>query len=480
MNTNDRDADKQGAVCLSPAILRGRGVTMHIGYVKDQKGSVLETLEHALVRSLADGTEPRFAILLIGLERFRALSDILGYSYGEEVLNLGGRRIASALREKDTLLRLSNDQFGVLLNSSRSAGESRTIAKRLIGLLQRSYTIKGQIVNVSASIGIALGPQDGLHAELLLNRAGIALRGAKTLEPGTFQFFDVAMEERIEARQALTADLRKALLLRQFEVHYQSQVSMRSRQLAGVEALLRWRHPTLGMILPADFIPIAEDLGLIGSIGEWVLRTACRQAAMLPYGAVMAVNASPVQLRDGSFLNAVERALNIAGLPPSRLEIEITEGILLQHTPIVLETLHALHSMGVRLAIDDFGTGYSSLGQLAKLPFDTIKIDRSLVGASSQQRAILRSIVTLGDGLHMSILAEGLETEEEFDNAFSAGCTLGQGYLFGKAIPSSQLDELLSRFSRGVTASPAKQCRQGMIRSKECSPTGAERHRRVG
>ena len=446
-------------------------------YVDDRKDSVLETLEHALAQLIADGSEQEFAVFLIGMERSRALSDVLGYSFGEEVVSLGGERIESTLREQDSVVRLSNDEFVILLKSGPSAVESGIVAKRLIDLLQHSYDIRGQVVNVSACIGIVLGPQNGLHAELLLNRAGIALRAAKAAGPGTFQFFEAAMEERINARHALTADLRKALLLDQFEVHYQPQVSMKSGQVIGLEALLRWRHPTLGMIPPAEFIPIAEEIGLIKTIGEWVLRTACRQAALFPTETVVAVNASPIQLNGGSFLDDVDRALAGAGLPANRLEIEITEGILLEHTSTVLRTLHALHARGVRLAIDDFGTGYSSLGQLAKLPFDSIKIDRSLVGASAQQRAIVRSIVALGEGLGMSVLAEGLETEEEYDNARSAGCIAGQGYLFGKAMPSNQVQDLFRQLSCSHPASDSPMPARDDLANH--TPRKARRHRRV-
>jgi diguanylate cyclase (GGDEF)-like protein len=447
-------------------------------YLDDRKHSVLEVLEHALVPFLAEGVEQGFALFLIAMERSRALSDVLGYSFGQEVVSLGAERIESTLRNQDSVVRLSSDEFVVLIKCRPFAEESGIVAKRFLDVLQRPYAIRGQVVNVSACIGIVLGPQSGLQAELLLDRAGIALRAAQAAGSGTFQLFEVAMEERINARHALTADLRKALLLDQFEVHYQPQISMRNRQLIGLEALLRWRHPTLGMVSPVEFIPIAEEIGLIKTIGEWVLRTACRQAAPLSRETVIAVNASPIQLNDSSFVNTVDRALAGARLPPNRLEIEITEGILLEHTSTVLNTLHALHARGVRLAIDDFGTGYSSLGQLAKLPFDTIKIDRSLVGASTQQRAIVRSIVALGESLGMSVLAEGLETEEEYDNARSAGCFAGQGYLLGRAMPANQLEELLSHHSRVTALLPMTQCRREMA-LQTMPPKRARHHRRV-
>jgi diguanylate cyclase (GGDEF)-like protein len=447
-------------------------------YVDDRKHNVLEVLEKALQQLVAEADQRGFAMFLICTQRSRALSDVLGYSFSEEVVSLAGERMLSSLREQDSVVRLSSDEFAVLLRSDPSAGESGIVAKRMIDLLQRPYAIRGQVVNISACIGIVQGPQYGVDAELLINRAGIALRAAQAAGPGNFQFFEIAMEERIKARHALTADLRKALLLDQFEVHYQPQICMKNRQLIGLEALLRWRHPALGMVPPIDFIPIAEEIGLIKTIGEWVLRTACQQAALLANGTVVAVNASPIQLNDPSFVDTVNRALASAGLPANRLEIEITEGILLEHTRTVLKTLHDLNARGVRLAIDDFGTGYSSLGQLAELPFDTIKIDRSLVGASAQQRAIVRSIVALGEGLGMSVLAEGLETEEDFNNARSAGCFSGQGYLLGRAMPPSQFQELLSRHSQAAALLPITSCRRELA-PQSIPPRRAKRRRRV-
>ncbi len=407
--------------------------------------TAVECLEMAIA-ALPVSASP-FAVLRIGMDDFRLVNETHGHAIGDEVLELAERRLQAAVREHEVVVRLPGDELAVLLHTVESVMRAGAAADRLNDLLQRVYLVQGEVVNVTACIGVSLAPEDGTHAELLLQRAGAALQCAKAAGIGMVQFFEPAMEEDRKKRHSLSLDLRKALLLQQFEVHYQPQVDVQSQTLTGFEALLRWRHPDLGWIPPMNFIPLAEEIGLMGMIGDWVLRTACEQAALLPAHLVIAVNASPVQFKSGLFAHSVEAALRRAGISGSRIEIEITEGLLLKNEAMVVAALHSLHRLGVRLAMDDFGTGYSSLGQLAKLPFDKIKIDRSLVGGTAKERAIVRAIATLGGGIGMATVAEGIETPAQLAHAEADGCNVAQGYFFGRPVPATELPALLERFA---------------------------------
>ncbi len=386
--------------------------------------------------------------MLIDLDRFKAVNDTLGHAAGDTLLRLAAERLQSAVRIGDVVARFGGDEFAVLLDPSPNADEPARIGRRILDLVQRTYLINGQLVNIGTSIGIAQAPEDGADCKMLLRNADLALYQAKDSGRASFQFFDIGMERRALERRAHELDLRKALVLHQFELHYQPQVGAPGQRLIGFEALIRWRHPVRGLLPPNSFLPLAEEIGVIVPIGEWVLRTACREAMKWPSGITIAVNASPLQFETGNFAESVRHALQSTGLPGERLEIEITEGILLRNDQAVLKALHQLREMKVRIAMDDFGTGYASLSQLARFPFDKIKIDRSLAGFEGdnlKQRAIVRAITALGESLGVCTLAEGCETEDQLERLQSDGCASVQGYLFGKPVPAEQAMDIIRR-----------------------------------
>ena len=404
--------------------------------------------EDGVAEALARKPGQPIALLLMDLDRFKAVNDTLGHAAGDALLRLAAERLKSAVRKTDLVARLGGDEFAVLLDPSPSADEPTAIAHRILDLVQRTYLIEGQLVNVGISIGIAQSPNDGHDCASLLKSADLALYHSKTAGRATFHFFKPHMEHRAQARRTSELELRRALALRQLEVYYQPQVNTANHGLVGFEALLRWRHPERGMIPPGDFLSIAEEIGVIVPIGDWVLRTACREALNWPEHVVVAVNASPLQFETGTFADAVKRALKSTGLPGERLEIEITEGLLLRNDDAVLKTLHDLRAMGVRIAMDDFGTGYASLSQLARFPFDKIKIDRSLAGFEgndAKQRAIVRAIAALGQSLGVCTMAEGVENADQLARLQMDGCGSVQGYFFGRPVPAGQLSEVISR-----------------------------------
>ncbi len=416
--------------------------------------------EQTVSQSLTRSPEEPVSILLVNLDRFKAVNDTLGHAAGDQLLRLASDRLRSAVRKTDTVARLGADEFAVLIKPSPTVEEPKGIAQRVLDLVQRTYLIQGQLVNVGTSIGIAQSPSDGTEYNALLRSADLALFHSKTSGKGTFSFFASHMELRAQARRTSELELRRALALRQLELFYQPQVITATGHLVGFEALIRWRHPERGLIPPGDFLPIAEEIGIIVPIGDWVLRTACKEALKWPSDVVVAVNASPLQFETGNFAESVRRALKSSGLPGERLEIEIIEGILLRNDEAVLKTLHELRDMKVRIAMDDFGTGYASLSQLSRFPFDKIKIDRSLAGFEGEnlkQRAIVRAIAALGQSLGVSTLAEGVENADQLQRLQSDGCKSVQGYYFGRPIPVDQIADTISRLhSNSTERLPAK------------------------
>ena len=388
-----------------------------------------------------------FAVLMIDLDRFKPVNDLLGHAAGDAVLRITAERLRSVLRSGDVLSRLGGDEFALLQRDARDVADGKALAGRIVELMTQKMMIDGQAVHVGASVGVAFAPQDGDDPAVLLHNADLALYAAKADGKGTYRFFHPDLDARMKARRGLEVDLRKALAEDELVVHYQPLVEAQSGRVCGAEALVRWNHPERGLVSPGDFIPLAEETGLIIPLGEMVLRTACATAAQWPADLTVAVNLSPVQFRDRNLAATVRDILTETGLPASRLELEITEGVLLADETATLTILQELRRAGVRVSMDDFGTGYSSLSYLRRFPFDKIKIDRSFVQqlpCDPETAAIVRAIISMGACLGMAITVEGVETPEQL--AFSAveGCTFVQGFLVSRPLPSAEFDRFLA------------------------------------
>lgn len=382
------------------------------------------------------------ALLYLDLDRFKAVNDTLGHQAGDALLCEVARRFRATVRAGDMVARLGGDEFAILqMHDLDQATSAAALARRLVEVVGRPIVIAGQRVEVGVSIGIALAPRDGADADALVNRADLALYRAKSDGRNTWRFYEAEMDKAVEVRRNLEADLRGALARTEFEVHYQPVVDAASGCMTGAEALVRWRHPVRGLVPPCDFIPLAEETGLIAPLGAWVLRTACRDAVSWPDEIRLAVNISAVQFRHAGLAETVMQALISSGLPARRLELEITESVLMQDRSEILDTLHHFRGLGIRIALDDFGTGFSSLSYLRRFPFDKLKIDRSFVQdiADPGTASIVAAIVDLGLALGMSVTAEGVETAEQLASVRSKGCTELQGYLISKPIPASHM-----------------------------------------
>jgi diguanylate cyclase (GGDEF)-like protein len=382
-----------------------------------------------------------FAVLLLDLDRFKLVNDTLGHGLGDTLLRKTADRLKAALGPQDVVARLGGDEFAVLQVAAAGPEAVQALAARIVDLIGRPFLIEGQLVNVGASVGAAIAPTDGIEPGALLRNADLALYKAKADGKGTFRRFDPALDVRVQARRSLEADLRRAIAVQEFELHYQPLVDARSGRITAAEALVRWRHPERGLVPPAEFIPLAEETGLIGPLGQWVLRTACAQAATWPAQIRVAVNLSPAQFRDLRLADTVKAALAASGLTADRLELEITEGVLLADEERTLATLTRLRAAGVSISMDDFGTGYSSLSYLRRFPFDKIKVDRSFIRQlpdDPESAAIVRAIITMGTCLGMTITVEGVETAEQFAFTAESGCDQVQGYHVSRPLPIAE------------------------------------------
>ena len=415
-------------------------------------------LEHALRWR---GREGQVAVLFIDLDNFKNINDTLGHQVGDALLKTVAARLEECVRAGDVVARLGGDEFVIVQTEIQDPADAANLATRVREAILDSCEIADHNIVVDASIGIAFSPADGTNPDELIKNADLALFGAKASGRGTYRFFEQAMDRRMLERHELEHQLRKALVSGEFEVYFQPLVNLETGRIGCCEALLRWNHPERGYIPPDRFIPLAEETGLITRIGDWVIRTACKEAAGWSGDVMLAINISPVQFRNQNLVEVVTHALASSGLAPERLELEITEAILLDDTEATLATLGQFRRLGVRIAMDDFGTGYSSLSYLQKFPFDKIKIDGSFIqglSESEESSAIVRAVAGLAKSFHMATTAEGVETDEQLRIVRELGCTEMQGHLFSKACTADELARLME--AHHATLGPPKRERR--------------------
>jgi diguanylate cyclase (GGDEF)-like protein len=402
-----------------------------------------ERLNDALAQVERGG---QLAVHYLDLDLFKNVNDSLGHPTGDELLRLVAQRLRACVKETDTISRVGGDEFFVIQTGVGSASDAERLARRIAEAVRLPYDLHGHSVVIDASIGIALAPDDGRDANELLKNADMALYGAKAAGRGIYRFFEPQMDARMKDRRALEVALRRAFDNNEFELYYQPVVNLGRDRVRCCEALLRWHHPERGMVSPVEFIPVAEEIGLIVALGERTIRWACRDAAQWPDDVCVAVNLSPTQLASKSLLPTVLSALASSGLSPQRLELEITEAVLMQNSEVTLRTLHQLRALGIKISMDDFGTGYSSLSYLRSFPFDKIKIDRCFIkglGDGSESDAIVQAVAGLANSLGMTTTAEGVETREQLDLVRELGCTDVQGFYYSPAVPARDLARLL-------------------------------------
>ena len=410
-----------------------------------------EQLEEAL-KDVSVTPHP-LAVLFLDLDGFKAVNDTLGHSVGDLLLKSVATKLRDILPRTDRIARLGGDEFAILQISATQPGSSIALAEKIIEVVGQPNSIDGHDVTVGASVGIAVAHPGDMNTENFLKSADLAMYSAKSDGRGTYRMFDPAMDAIVQARRLLERDMRTALAQDGFRLFYQPLVNLQSKKVTAFEALMRWQHPERGMVPPSDFIPVAEEMGLIVQLGEWALRQACAEATEWPDGICVSVNLSPLQFSKGNLVSSVMSALASAGLPASRLELEITESVLLEKSERNITILNQLRELGVRISMDDFGTGYSSIGYLRSFPFDKIKIDQSFVRdllVDEGSLAIVRAIAGLGASFGMTTTAEGVETEEQMRCLNLEGCIEVQGYLYSKPVPANEIVGVLEMLaSRG-------------------------------
>jgi diguanylate cyclase (GGDEF)-like protein/PAS domain S-box-containing protein len=396
------------------------------------------------------------AVLFIDLDHFKEVNDTLGHAGGDRLLVEAAQRLTRCVRATDTVARMGGDEFAIVQVAITQPADATTLAHRIIEVVSKPYDIEGQRIDIGASIGIAMAPTDGDAPDDLLRNSDLALYRAKGDGRGTFCFFEPDMDAQMQARRALEYDLRRAVPAKEFELHYQPVIDLKSNQISSFEALVRWRHPSNGLVPPGLFIPLAEKLGVIIALGEWAIRDACVTASSWSRELSVAVNISPSQFRHAGLVQIVADALEHSGLPAHRLELDITEPVLMGDSEAALSVLHRLRALGVKLAMDDFGTGYASLSYLHSFAFDKVKIDRSFVrsvAADSGCLNVVRAVTAMAHSLGMSTTAEGVETLEQLEIVRTEACTEMQGFLFSPALPASEIDKILKcRIRLGVPA----------------------------
>jgi len=403
--------------------------------------------------------EKGLAVLSLDLDGFKNVNDSLGHPMGDALLQVVADRLRDCTQDTDLVARLGGDEFAVIQKEVPQMADTRALASRIVEALNKPFDIDSQLIQIGASVGIATiedvaDAQGAVAGELFLKSADLALYRAKSEGRGTYRFFEAEMDALHQARRNLEVALRVALDRGELELFYQPLVNTAHHEISGFEALLRWNHPQRGIVSPLEFIPVAEELGLIKNIGRWVLHQACAEAAGWPEAVKIAVNLSSIQFRNHDLVADVASALKTSGLAPDRLELEITESLLLQDNASVLATLHQLRKLGVSISMDDFGTGYSSLSYLQKFPFDKIKIDQSFIQRLAEQDSvsIVRAVISLGKSLGMSVLAEGVETAEQLKVLQAEGCWDIQGYLVSPPKPALDTMGLIDRYCVTTTA----------------------------